>query len=334
MPLKHPRSIQGTNLQIQTLANSYGSQILCVGEHSGRIFVYDADSDGFTMLDDFADAATNADSLKFARNNGETGDNRVGGALTWGTKRLVAIWCPQAAAADSEEYQLVTYDDERLTNRETGLNATNYTGLTGYFESPLWDYNFPMERKNLVGFHLNFDPLVSGMFIDVSYSIDGASYTNLTQVTSSTSGASTGRVFIPVSTSSATVSFFQMSFRVKLTSSTGVYTPILYAVSCEAKLKRLREEWELVIRLKDEEYLSRPANREVRGSRLRDWLEATVESGAVVALQDGYRYGKQGPQVQPNITTHTVIIQEVEDVIEKAGEGSCRVLLVATTEAT
>jgi hypothetical protein len=315
IPLKTPRRIQGTNLQLQTLAPSYGGQILCVGEHSGRVFVYDQDTDGFSMVDDLG--GTNTDSLTFTDN-----DNRVGGALTWGNQRLISIYRPGAAAASTEEYQIVTYDPDEPADRETGLNTTNYTTANAYFESPLWDYDYPWERKNLVAVHLTFEPMVSGQFIDVSYSLDGASFVALTQVTSATSGASLGRVVIPISTASSTKSFHQLAFRCALTSNTGVATPIL----CE--------EWELVIRLKDEESRARPSNRESRGSKIRDVLEATVEAGAVVTFLDGYRYSKQGPQSPKLYSTHTVVIQKIEDEIEKPGEGACRVLLVATSEAT
>jgi len=331
IPLKKIRQNQNSNLQMQEMHASYGYQIITVAQRTGRIFVYDAETDGLSMLDDLG--GTNLDSLTFTDN-----DNRIAGSVTFGKFRLFSVYRPGAGSAGAENYQLVYYKDDEPDQREDDLNATDYTTLTALFQSPRWDFNYPLDKKTLVGFHLTFKPLVANQFIDVSYDHDDdgsvsptstTGWTSLTQITSATAGANVGRVFIPVSTTSSQVKFHNLKFRVALTSGpTGtVVSPILYAVSAEAKLVRKRKEWQLALRVKDEPSRNAsPINRRNRGWRLRDWLEQTIENGNVVTLRDGYRYKDQA-LYGTHYSSHNVIIKEATDIIEKAGEGTMLVLL-------
>lgn len=325
--LKFPRKLQGSNLRLQGMAGSYGSQILLTAKGKGRVFIYDAEADGLSMLDDLERASgSDPDGLQF-----DSAQHRISGCVTWGGYRYVAIHKPGGSGTGS--YQVVVYSDDEPAQRETGLNLTSYTGAQCTWESPNWDYDYPMEQKDLIGFHVVFEPLVSGQFIDVSYSLDPAtsspSYTALAQITSSTSGASTGRVFIPVATSSSQKKFMRLRYKMKLTSSTAVKTPIIYSIVAEAKLVRKREEWEMIIRAKDQNARTRPLDRNDKGQTIRDWLVTMAKAGSILEFQDGYR-----KKARSDHTTHTVVIKELEDIILENNEGWARVRLVATTEAT
>jgi hypothetical protein len=326
--LKMIRDSDNVNLQMQEMHASYGYQVITVAQRTGRIFVYDARTDGLTMLDDIeadpdSGAGADVDSVEFDDN-----DHRIAGSLTWGAYRLFTIYRPGGSGSGS--YQVLIYDDDRPEQRETGLTdnpTSQYEFYKGYFQSSRWDYNYPMDMKSLIGFHLTFKPLVSGQTLDVSYDHnDDGTYTSLTQITSATAGASVGRVFIPVSTTSSQVQFYSLKYRVKLASSSGVATPILYAVTAEAKLVRKRLEWELVLRLKDEPSNNRAANAQRKGWSLRDYITATIEAGNVITFRDAYRYDEAREYGTP-YSTHNVVIKQAEDVIEKPGEGSMRVLL-------
>jgi len=333
-PVHEFRTNQDVNLQMQNMHASYGYQLVVCATHTGLIFIYDAKNDGVTMLDDLeadpdSGAAADIDDLAFDDN-----DHRIGDSITWGKYRYVVTYRrghTGAPTTGTGDYQIVVYDDDRPAQRETGLTdspPTQYEFYKGYFQTPRWDFRYPMDLKNLVGFHLTFKPLVSGQTIDVSYDEnEDDSYTSLTQVTSSTTGASSGRVFLPVATASTQKKFFSLKFRVKLASSSGVATPILYAVTAEAEVTRKRREWELVVRVKDEPtHNARPGFRRVEGSKIRDWLETQVESGNVVTLLDGYRYAED-QLYGTHYSTHQVIIKQAEDVIDKPGEGNMRLLL-------
>ena len=324
IPLKKVRDNQDVNLQMQEMHASYGYQVITVAQRTGRIFVYDAETDGLTMLDDLdRSSGSDPDGLTFTNNN-----NRIAGSATWGIYRVFAVYQP--GGSGSGNIQIVYYEQDRPEDREVDQNATDYTAMSPYFETPRWDYNYPLDKKTLIGFHLNFKPLVANQFIDVSYDHDeDGTYTDLTQITSSTPGASVGRVFLPVSTSSTQRKFMTLKYRVKLTSGpTGtVQTPILYAVSAEARMVRKRKEWEIAIRVKDEPSRNAsPITRRNRGWRLRDWLETTIEQGNVITFRDGYRYKDQALYGTP-YSTHNVVIKEATDIIEKPGEGTMMVRL-------
>jgi len=316
IPLKKPRGNQNSNLQMQEMHASYGYQIICVAQRTGRIFIYDAETDGLSMLDDLG--GTRADSIAFTDN-----DHRIAGSVTFGKHRYFSIYQPGGSGAGS--YQIAVYDDDHQDEMEIDMNTTDYTAYLGYFETPRWDFNYPLDKKSLIGFHLNFKPLTSNQFIDVSYDHnEDGSYTSLTQITSATAGADVGRVFIPVSTTSSQIKFLTLKFRVMLSSGpTGTATPtILYAIAAEAKLVRKRKEWEIAIRVKDEPSRNAsPSHRRNRGWRLRDFLETTIEQGNVVTFRDGYRYKDQA-LYGTHYSTHNVIIKEATDIIEKPGEGT------------
>jgi hypothetical protein len=317
---------QGTAMALGAASTSYAAQIMLCATHTGKIWVYDAETDGLTMLDDLnKDTSADPDGMSYPSGS------RIGATCTYGSKRLVAVYGPGLGASDAE-YQIVNYDDDEVNQIEKDLNTTDWTGYLGYFESSSWDYNYPMERKSLIGFHLTFKPLVAGQTLDVSYALDSDSFTSLTQVTSSTGGADVGRVFIPVATVSDAKRFFNLKFRVKLASQGDTITvPILYAVTAEAKLVRKREEWILALRLKDETQRTRMSDRLNRGSTIRDRILTLVANGAPVTFLDGFRYRGRVPD---QYSTHTVVIKEAEDIIEQPGEGTCIVRLVATTGAT
>jgi hypothetical protein len=104
---------------------------------------------------------------------------------------------------------------------------------------------------------------------------------------------------------------------------TGVRPPVLFGVTVEAELLAHRETWELVVRTKREDKKNvRPSSRGVAGDVLRDNLEDLVQNKNVVTFLDGYREKEVGVS-----TSHTVIVQSFEDVIERDAEGSCRVVL-------
>jgi hypothetical protein len=317
------RRNQNKNLQMQACAPSYGDQVLACAERTGRIFVWDHELSSLTMLDDLESTGADFDAVYFTDDN-----DRIGGIQTFGPYRFVATY---HHGSDINEYQVIRYDDDRREQREVGLSTARYPLILTYIESPLWDFGWPIEKKVLTGFYLTFKPLISGQTITVSYSVDdGDNWVAMTGVTSATAGASdAGRVFIQVSTSSATVDFHNLKTRVEVKSTTTVATPIVYSFGVGAKLKRKKRRWQLVIRVKDELNRTRPSNRKVNGPTIRDWLLDAATTGQVVTFLNGFRYHGAG-----TYTTHSVSIIEAVDVIEEAGEGSMRLLLEEVPEAS
>lgn len=298
------------NLQMQETAQSYGAQALFCAAWTGRIFVYDAEMDAFSLLDDLVTDS----QITFTDN-----EYRIGDVATYGKYRIAAVYHPDAGSAGTT-IQLLAYEDDEPANREDNVNATLYMGR--------WDYDFPFDRKTLIGVHVAFDPLVTNQSITVSYSLDGNSYVDLTAITSAHADNSKGRVFIPVSTTSATKKFWEMKWKVNLSGgASSVLTPILKAVTWEAKLSSREELWSLLVRVKDEQSNTRVAGRRAKGQTIRDWLITSARNNDVVTFKDAYtESGRQSGD------SYSVTIDRAEDVITEAGEGVMRVLLRKVTE--
>ena len=308
------RKTAGQNLQMQEMANSYGSQILIAAARLGKIFIYDKDFNSVSMLDDLAyDGA---------------GTNKIGDMVTFGRWRIVASYEP-AAANGTGDITFFRWKSDELADRESvgSLSHSQY--------SPTWDYGFPFDSKTLSGYHVMFEPLVANQRIILSYSLDGAAYVATTTITSATAGASSGRVFVPVATGANDPKFSRLKNKLTIdnNATTGVKQPIVYAYSPEVSLMNYAEIWDLVVRVKDEhQQRGRPTDRAMNGSWIRDNLETLATQKKIVTFLDGSRYADK-----PNhFTTHTVRIVSVADGIIRTGnekdrsaEGTCTVRLKA-----
>jgi len=314
-------------------AGSYGAQTLIAGGGTGRLFVYDMKHDGITMLDHLKDAPAGGDSLDFDGNPNE----RVGDMITAGPNRLAAIFRPNSSAAGADIYQILTWEDDTPTNRETdGQMATDSTTVN-YLESAEWDYDFPLSMKVLHGLHVTFmvedtattSGLLANQRIVVKYSIDGAAYVTAGTITSaSTPVGVIGRVFISV----AGTKFYRLRVRFEVDNNTtdGVKPPIVYAILAEASLGEWQEEWDLIVRVKDEpQGNARSRARRYEGGKIRDYLEDLFQARSTVTFLDGYRYKKVRKGGTNGYTTHTCKLIAFEDTINKLGEGACRVVLRA-----
>jgi len=143
-----------------------------------------------------------------------------------------------------------------------------------------------------------------------------------------------GKVFLAVSG----VSYYRLRVKYEPDNNTtdGVKPPIVYSVLRESSLGEWIEEWELVVRVKNESQNTRPKNRQFSGSLLRDNLEDLFQARVPVTFLDGYRYGKHGMLATTPLgyTSHSVKLVEFEDQIEKLAEGSARIVLRALPTTT
>lgn len=327
------RRNQESSLHMQEMTTSYGSQVMIAAADTGRIFVYDTDMDAISMLDDVYTTSPRidpTDSTTF------TSNERVGSMITYGSKRMVAIYSP-GGAGGAGSYQVLSYDEDLPGYRQEGT-ATNPAETVLY--SGRWDYDFPNELKILHGFHIGWEVedtnttsgMKAGQQILVEYKLDGGSWTTGATITSSTSpsGSVKGRTFVAISSGSSTAKFFSAEIRVTLTgtrtASTDIQPPILYALTTESSVAASTETWELVIRVKDELPHTRPSSRQWQAKTARDYLEDLAQNKNVITFLDGYRYMELG-----SYTTHEVVVEDPIDIIQRNAEGVMRIKLRAIT---
>lgn len=304
------RKSAGQNLQMQEMASSYGSQHMVAAAILGKIFIYDADYDSITLLDDLANAV---------------GD-KIGSLMTFGRRRFAVVYTPGSAGANN--YQLYFWKSDEPGHREDAGS------LTDSIEFGEYDLGFPMEVKTLHGFHVNFLPLVANQRITVAYQFDQAGYTSSTTITSATPGNSAGRVFVPV-----TVSNQGFRLKVKVTvdnnATTTVKQPIVYAVTAEARVLNYTDVFEMYLRIKDEDSAVHGRGQQ-RGGRLAEDLRGLLFTAArkktLLTFKDGTGYARKPVQFD----TYTVYVDIVEDAIfrgaaqeSRSGEGTAFVRLVA-----
>lgn len=318
----------GDNLQMQEAAPAWGNQLIFTAAVTGRIFVYDMDADGLTLMDHIH--ATNGplptDATAFGSND------RIGSVATFGRYRWAVYY--DTSSVTSGTYKLLRYEDDEEDQRGAGT-ATN--DLTNIVYSPKWHMGYPMSLKRLHGFHLTYKPenksnasgLKTGQEIKVEYKLDNdTSWTTAATITSATTPSSgvKGHHFISISSADK---FFFIEVRIsvvgKYTGGAGYQTPIVYGLTTEASLASYTETWTLLVRVKDEQGDPRQKNRKWHSWTLRDNLEDLATNKSAVTFLDGYRYRSPG-----DYTTHTVVVDSAVDVIERNAEGFMQVKLKST----
>lgn len=322
------------DLQMMEMTPSYGNTILVASAKTGRTFVYDADLEAVSMLDDlnptrFGTSKNKTDSTSFTDD-----DHRIGGMATFGNLRFVAVYRPGSSGSGS--HQVLTYENDEPDNRQASTSTGNYA-MDWY--SGEFDLGFPFEGKLLHGVYAAYNVedsgqtsgLDDGQQIVIAISLDDATDVTLATIGPSTTPSSgvQGRTFVSDLTNNR--KFYKARLKVTLkgtqTSAVDYQPPVLKAVTIEASLDDYEETWDLVVRTKDELAGERPSARALPASTLRDNLEDLVQNKNSVTLLDGARYKGNG-----EYTTHTVTVEKVVDSIERVAEGTTRVRLRAVSK--
>lgn len=329
--LKWVRKTVDTNLQMQVASSSFGDQILVCAAHTGRIFVYDAEYNGFSMLDDLGgNDSTNQETAKEAGtatltfvNNAE----RIGDIISWGKYRVAAIYSPSGAAT---RYQTLHY-----YNDEPGQRQTTATNMNWFINSPEHDFEYPDQQKVLLGFHVQFQVedtnttsgLLANQQIRIQYALDkgqSPSWTTAATITSATTPSGTlGRVFVDLT--SSTKRFFRLRWRaiVDNNNTAGVKPPIVLGVTAEAELSAYEETFDLELRIKDMTAQTRVSSKSPKANIQRDTLIAARKARNIVDFVDGYIYREFGRTA----SSQKVFIDSVKDSISRNGEGVMKVRL-------
>jgi hypothetical protein len=281
---------RGTALIPQYVAAGMGAQVL-IGMTLGKVFVYDAEWDSITLLDD---VTSNGDQL-----------------LTIGTFLSTRL----ATFRDSTNLRFRSSGWAEDTDVPASRSTTLETGE--------WDYALPMEpKKVLYGVHVRSTALSSTSTIQVSYNLDGAGYVPLTTLTSGTDN------FCAVADSSGSFSFGNARFKMTLAGTSGSACPVVKRLVPRAEDWNFREQWDLLVDLSDEPGggLGQTGRAPATGNTKRAWLWSLMTNRVLVKLWDGYRQAPQadGPFGDPDATC---IIKDIEDFATAEGQGYALVTL-------
>lgn len=328
-------------MPMEAIAPSYGNQLLVAGYHTGRLFVYDADLAAVSLLDDLnstnGSVRNNTDDVTFDTDDGSLNGHHITDVITWGNKRYALVNDVYTSGAGN--LQIFAWSDDEIDNRQNTVVTLAPELLADSFSGE-HDMGLPYDAKILEGVHVTYatedaattSGLKAGQSIVVKLYMDGSNPVTVGTITSATTPSTgvKGRHFLALHDSGNNYKFYKVKVELNLiadrVSATNYQVPIVRAVTIEAAPLQQVEVWDLVLDVKDELPGSRPTSRKLLSSTLRDNILTAVENQDAVTFLDGARYRGKG-----EYTTHTVVIQNPTDGIDRNAEGTMRIRLRAVT---
>lgn len=223
-------------------------------------------------------------------------DGDLGGVVTFLNKRMMLL-------TTAGSINTIQFDPD------TNISSGSFSEV-----SAAWDFDLPEAEKILAGFHVQHSPLAGGASFSVDYQIDEDG--NWVNGSAISTPASATRTYVPISSNSSTKKF--RILRVRINGSNGIK---IYSVTARGTTVDYVEVWDLVLRIRDEAPGLRPSDRQADAEVLRDYLFDIANDKSVVQFNDGYRYRSN------NFSTHDVVVENPQDVIERRAEGNVRVRL-------
>jgi hypothetical protein len=315
------------SLHMQESASSFGSTFMTAACNTGRVFIYDMDTDGVSMLD----------KLPYDFNSGAADGKKIGALLSYGEVRIATVHQPRSSSAGTT---IEVFAWEKDTEAERASSNTNHDQVVPVF-MPWFDFNLPYETKMLYGFHVGYqvedDSTTSGLYagqeIELAYAKDNGTYVTVATMTSGTTPSTgvKGRHFMQVSDASSTIKFYQMRYKLiirgKRSGGVNYQPPIVKDITVEARSLDHDKTWNLIIRLKDDQNQQRLSSEKRFASAARTYLRALKSNKSVVTLLDYYRYQTQHGSAPGTSSSHTVVVHSIRDRIERNGEGFAEVVL-------
>jgi hypothetical protein len=318
------------SLHMQEAVPSYGSTLMVAAANTGRIFCYDMETDGVTMLDKlpwtYGTSVTTGDAYPNSA-------AKIGAILTYGEFRIAAVHYPRAADAVTK-YETYTWEGDNPGNRDVGDSNND---MTATLYMPRYDYRLPYEAKALIGVHIGYtvegvttSGLLAGQKIDISYSLDDETPVSLAQITSATTPSSgvKGRHFIAIASASSTPKFYKMRYKVTVTGTNGIQPPIVEDITFEGRSLDQDKTWSMIVRIEDDK-----TGERIKGlgskhaSDYRVYLRALKSNKNVVQLKDYYAWQTEHGSDPGKVTNNDVIVYAIRDHIERNGEGYAEIIL-------
>lgn len=319
---------RGINSPLTVASSAYGADVVLADGVNGRIWTYNADEDGISLLDTIA---TTGGDASVSGSQGGAGANTtpsftfstsavnyITDMITWGGVRFVGI-----NDSGSGTFQVLRYLNDEPSNRQAGTaTGAAVSSLT----TGINDFGLPFQPKFLTGFDVlwRLDPATTwstGQSIIVEYDCDGAGFVAATTIDETHADRNKGRTFLSLATPP---NFTALRLRVTLSGSSAatVKPPILLGVAAEAQ--SYQEVLELMVSLKNPMGNTRRGPKATSDSAwlARSYLRTLAKSGQAVTVVDGYGDPRAG-----QTTTYTMTVDSAEDIIVRDGEGTMRVVL-------
>ncbi len=251
------------------IAPGEGSEVQ-IAMSNGSTFIYNSDADSISLL------AT------------DTTFTALDGCTSYGGKRVQVF-----RKSSDDTVRVNAYSDDF---------ATSTSGFDLF--TPTWDYNLPY-LKQLSSIEVNYKPIAGSETIVIKYQLDeSGSYTALTTINSSSSGASTGRTTLTGSTVASMKKFRKISFE-----AVGTGGAEIRDFSAVAELVDNVEVMDAALWIIDEDKIDRPTSKQRSAQDLLDLFfnssTGLKRAKNLLTLTNGCESPKPG-----STTTHTVRVAD------------------------
>lgn len=233
-----------TALVPTSMAPGQGNQLL-IGMQSGEVFIYDLATDGISYLDS------------------RTGVGNQKSVATYKGKRVAGF---ATTATNTFNFRAWSSDKNSSTRSWEVIDAA-------------WQFDIPEESKSLLGVHLEFEPFTVAETLTFSYKFDNETNWHDSTITTATSGATTGYVYLPIATDNSTPS--GRLLRIKYAGTNGAK---LYDIVPRVSIINYQETFQFYIKLEDEHFA--PSGRD--GQSTVQLLKTYLSNKRVLALYVGW----------------------------------------------
>ena len=208
----------------------------------------------------------------------------------------------QLVATEGTNLALITYRNRRVAFSTLASTSGKPRFWKQDFDTPTrgwtwvssaWNIGYPMDEKLLFGFEVVQDPAIASGTIQIEYQIDedgvwrdagttaaGVKYTNLD------------------------VSMSNRKFRNLRMRATGAAGARCFSITARTYINAYQELWRLVVKMRDEDASNRPAQRQAKAAKLRQWLNELAVNKSVVTFLDGRVNPTKG-----KFETYTVVVE-------------------------
>ena len=198
-----------------------------------------------------------------------------------------------------------------------------YPSETSWLYSPVWDFDLPDLQKVLLSFDIITRPLPANTQYELQYRVDEAD--GWTSAGTETTDDIVKKRFT-ISTSSSTVKFSTLQWRIGLTSLTGTDTPRVLSISARAYVLDYEDFFDMTLLLDDDTSTERLRSEQLTGRQKAARLWAFKTAKNLVAFEDHY-----SSQEFKDKDSYTVVVEDPFQEVVERGKSSVRLKLKVVT---
>ncbi|MCI0543845.1 MAG: hypothetical protein L0Z49_05285, partial [Actinobacteria bacterium] len=177
----------------------------------------------------------------------------------------------------------------------------SYSTTTAYLTSPLWDFDVPDLDKTLLSFDVVTRPLPSNTVVSMEYSLDEGAWTSAGTITT----AGTVKTRMSISSSSSTVKFRDLQWRIGLTSTDGQSTPRVLSVTARIYVLDYEDSFDMTLLMEDDTSGDRLVREQLSAKKKLERLWTLKTTKELFTFTDHFSSSKPGEG-----DSYTVVLED------------------------